>query len=97
MSMRHSPSTMVLDNVEEVVADERQRPKDKPKPKRYNLVLPEELFNEIQKLADEKHTTVLDVLRRFIKLGLIAARVEETPDAALIIREGTTEREIILL
>lgn len=65
--------------------------------KRYNLVLPEALFNEVQALADKRHTTVVEMLRKFIKLGLLATQIEETPDSALIIREGNREREIILL
>jgi len=65
--------------------------------KRYTLVLPEDLFDAVQSLATQRQTTVVDLLRRFIKLGLIAARLEATPDAALIIREGDTEREILLL
>jgi hypothetical protein len=65
--------------------------------KRYSLVLPEDLFTAIQELADQRQTTVVDLIRRFIKLGLIAAKIEDTPGAALIIREGDTERQIILL
>ena len=68
-----------------------------PGVKRYSLVLPEELFTALQTLADQRQTTVVDLIRRFIKLGLIAAKVEDTPGAALLIREGETEREIILL
>lgn len=65
--------------------------------KRYNLVLPEELFNEIQKVAEDRHTTVVEMLRRFIKLGLLAVQLEETSSAALIIREGDHERQIMLI
>jgi ATP-dependent Clp protease ATP-binding subunit ClpA len=65
--------------------------------KRYNLVVPEELFDELQQLADRDHTTVVDLLRRFIKLGLLATRINETPGSALLIREGEKEREILLL
>ncbi len=65
--------------------------------KRYNLGLPEDLFNQIQGLADKKHTSVLEILKRFIKLGLLAAKLEDNPDTTLIIREGNTEREIIFL
>jgi hypothetical protein len=67
------------------------------KTKRYNLVMPEELFNEIQKIADNRHTTVVEMLRKFIKVGLLAVQAEETPGSALLIREGETEREIILV
>ena len=67
------------------------------KMKRYNLVLPEELFNEIQKIADDRHTTIVEILRKFIKVGLLVVQAEETPSSALLIREGDTEREIILV
>ena len=65
--------------------------------KRYNLALPEDLFNEIQKLADSQHITVLELLRRFIKLGLLVSKIQENPDSALFIREGENEREIVFL
>jgi hypothetical protein len=65
--------------------------------KRYNLVLPMELFDEVQKLADSRQTTVVEMLRKFIKLGLLAVQIEETSDATLLIREGDTERQIIFL
>ena len=65
--------------------------------KRYNLVLPEELFNEVQTVADRHHTTVLEVLRRFIKLGLLVAQAEESPDTAFLIRKGNEEQRLLLL
>ena len=75
----------------------RQSPPRTSGLKRYSLVLPEDLFTALQELADQRQTTVVDLIRRFIKLGLIAAKIEDTPGAALIIREGDTERQIILL
>ena len=65
--------------------------------KRYNLVLPEELFAKVQELADERSVTVVDILRRFIKLGLLVAQSEDSPDSTFIIRDGGSEREVILL
>jgi hypothetical protein len=65
--------------------------------KRYTLVLPTELFDEVKRVADARQTTVVDMLRRFIRLGLLSVRLEETPDAALLIREGESEKEILLL
>jgi ATP-dependent Clp protease ATP-binding subunit ClpA len=65
--------------------------------KRYNLALPEELYDAVQALADRQQTTVVELLRRFIKLGLLATEIQERPGAALIIREGGREREILLL
>ena len=65
--------------------------------KRYNLVLPQELFDELQRYADSQHTTVAELLRRSIQLFLLAIKIAQTPGAALLIREGDTEREIILI
>jgi hypothetical protein len=65
--------------------------------KRYNLSLPEELYQEVQALAEQRHTTVLELLRRFVKLGLLVAKSEGSPDMAFILREGDKERELILL
>jgi hypothetical protein len=74
-----------------------QSPPRTPGLKRYSLVLPDDLFTAIQALADQRQTTVVDLIRRFIKLGLIAAKIEDTPGAALIIRDGDSEQRIIFL
>ena len=65
--------------------------------KRYLLTLPADLFQEVQDLADRQHTNVAELLRRFTRLGLLAARLQETPGAALVIREGETEQRVLLL
>jgi hypothetical protein len=65
--------------------------------KRYLLAMPNGLFQEVQALADRQHTNVADLLRRFTRLGLLAARIQETPGAALVIREGDTEQRLLLL
>lgn len=64
--------------------------------KRYNLALPEGMFRQVVQLADREHTTVLEVIRRCVKLGLLVAEAQDA-GAKLIIREGTTEREIVIL
>jgi hypothetical protein len=65
--------------------------------KRYNLVLPEELYNEVQALAESRGTTVVEVFRRFIRLGLLIAKAEETPDMELILRKGDKEQRLLLV
>ncbi len=65
--------------------------------KRYNLVLPTHLYEEIQSLANEQDTSVLDLLKRFIKIGLLVAKLSQSPDNALIIREGGKEREVVFV
>jgi hypothetical protein len=68
-----------------------------PDLKRYNLVLPEPLFRELQALADQRHVTMLELLRKFIRLGLLVSKAEETPGTLFLLREGDTERQLVLL
>jgi len=65
--------------------------------KRFNLVLPNDLVKRVQKIADEEHTSVVEILRRFIKIGLLAVEIQKKPGAALILREGDDEKQILLL
>ena len=64
---------------------------------RYNLALPKELFDELKSAADERGMTVVEVLRKFIKLGLLALESQDNSGSALIIREGDTERQIMII
>lgn len=65
--------------------------------KRYNLALPPELYDTIEAISNEQHTTVLEVIKRFLRLGLVAHAIAKNPDAKLIIREHGQDREIVLL
>jgi hypothetical protein len=65
--------------------------------RRYSLVLPNDLFEEVERLASRQSTTVVELLRRFTRLGLLATRTQDRPGASLVIREGGAEREILLL
>ena len=67
------------------------------KKKRYHLVLPQELYDEVESLAERHGTTVVEILRRFVKLGLVATRIENDPNSKLIVREGGEDRELMLL
>jgi hypothetical protein len=69
----------------------------KEKTKRYNLVMPQALFDELQTIADERHSTVLEVMKQFIRLGLLVSKAEKASDATVIIREGERERELMLI
>jgi metal-responsive CopG/Arc/MetJ family transcriptional regulator len=64
--------------------------------KRYSVSLPDELFNDIQQIAERQQITLVDVLRKCIKLGLIASKADNDPNLELIIREGDTERILTL-
>ena len=66
--------------------------------KRYNLVLPASLYAKLDEQADRQQTTVVDLIRKYLRLGLaITTLVEDDPDAALIVRSGDVERELVIL
>ncbi len=86
----------LISSTEETTENSKTGRRDKDQ-KRYNLVLPKELYEEVRQLADKRQTTVVDLLRRFIKLGLLATSIEEAPNSSLLVKENGVEREIILL
>jgi len=59
-------------------------------------VLPSDLYDEVLAAADSRQTTVVQILKQFIKIGLLVIDLENTPGSALIIREGESEREIMM-
>lgn len=62
--------------------------------KRYNLALPQELYAELQNIAENEYTTVLEVIKKFIKIGLISVNIQNDPDSKLIIKQKDKEREL---
>ena len=74
----------------------RPRKENPVKTKRYNLVLPYDLYTEVESIATEEQSTVIDAFKRIIKYGLLAYKVMKDPSSQLIIREGDTDREIVL-
>lgn len=65
--------------------------------KRYNLVLSETLYAELEDAARKRNTSVVDMLRRYIRLGLLVEEIDANPHAELLIREGERERQIVLI
>lgn len=63
--------------------------------KRYNLVLPDDLFAEVQRIADEEGVPTVEVFRRFIKLGLVLSGIVKNSDEKIVIRGPDGDREII--
>lgn len=61
--------------------------------KRYNLVLPDDLFDRLQSRAKLDHTSMVELIRRFIKLGLLVSEEE----IEVVLRKGGRETEILLL
>lgn len=65
--------------------------------RRYNLALPDDLFREVEELAEKDQTTVVDVIRRFVRLGLLVRKAQEEPGTEFLIREGDRERQVLLV
>jgi hypothetical protein len=68
-----------------------------PKTKRYNLVLPDELYGELQNLADRRSLSVIDVMRKFIQIGMIVDKASTMPNTKILIRENNVDREIVIV
>ena len=66
------------------------------KPKRYHLQIPEGLFAEVERVAKRRGVTIVDVLRQFIKLGLLVADKTENSKAELLIREGESTTRLVV-
>lgn len=64
---------------------------------RYSLVLPADLYDRIKSIAEEEQTTVLEIMKRFLRLGLVATQAQRNGSAQLILREGDRDREILLV
>ncbi len=64
--------------------------------KRYNLVLPDKLYDALHVEATKHDTTVVELIRRFIKVGLLILRANET-GGRFFIREDGQEREVVLI
>lgn len=62
---------------------------------RYTLVLPEQQFNSVKEAADARGTTVVDLFRRFLKLGLTVMDAEDKGGCLVERREGK-DKEICL-
>lgn len=86
-----------MDTRRKAISQEQQENSKKGKVKRYNLVLPNSLFDEVQILANDEKISVLELLKRFIKIGLVLTKFARSPNARLILREGDRERELVLL
>lgn len=63
---------------------------------RHNLTLPDETIKDLERIAGEERLKVADVMRRFVRLGILIWQ-RQRAGAQFIIREGNTEQIVILL
>lgn len=61
--------------------------------RRYTFELTPELYDQLSRAAEENQTTIVQVLRVFIKLGLLAIK----PGTVVLIREAETEQPVMLV
>lgn len=54
-----------------------------------------EIQPTLETLAAQRGQTVADFVRDCIKLGILAAQIQQTPDTALIVRNDTEARELL--
>lgn len=57
---------------------------------RYNLSIPAILMENLQGVAEEECTSVLEIIRRFIKLGLIAVQLQKDGGKLTVDLNGKT-------
>lgn len=62
--------------------------------KRYNLGLPQELWEQVKDKAKSRKLTHADFIRRSIELGVMAAEIEDTPDDALILHRNGKDKKL---
>jgi hypothetical protein len=65
--------------------------------KRYQLALPTALYDRVHRAADERDVTVVQLLRAFIKLGLLVLEAEKHPNYELILRTEEGEKHLVLV
>ena len=67
-----------------------------PDTTRYNLAIPTDSYETLQKISAQEATSVADLLRRATKLLLFVRSIKDDPDARLLIARGDEIQEIVL-
>jgi hypothetical protein len=65
----------------------------KQTPKRCTFELPSDMYESLSQVAEENQTTTVDMLRKYIKLGLLASK----PGIVILLREGEKEQPVMLV
>lgn len=55
----------------------------------------EEAITLIKPLADERQQTVEEFIRDCIKLGIVAAMIQQSPDKALMVKDANSVQELL--
>lgn len=65
--------------------------------KRYNLALPEELFNELKAEADARGVTMLDLIKRALKLLFLVIATERDGGAVIFRDSDGNDKQIMFM
>lgn len=67
--------------------------------KRYNLVISAALFNDLQSLADREGTTVVELLRKSIKIILLISKFDSDPLSknGVFIKDDGKEHKLVIM
>jgi hypothetical protein len=66
---------------------ERQTMADRIERRRYNLQISKDLYEDIERISIELDTSVVEVIKRFLRFGLIVYDLQRSPDVDLLISE----------
>ena len=63
--------------------------------KTFTIRLPDETYEELRELAEERNTTVADLIRKSIRLSMIV--LADNPDGpVLMVKQGDELRQVVL-
>ena len=65
--------------------------------KRFNLVLPVKLADELQQVAYDLDTSQTEIVKRFLRAGFFLWEAEKSPNMAILIREDNNIERIKFL
>lgn len=60
---------------------------EKPKRRRYSLMMDESTFTEIEDVAYKLDTNMVDVIKRFLRLALLIYKYQQDPDVTVMIQK----------
>lgn len=66
-------------------------------PKRYNLLIDPEIFEEVKSIAKQERVQTVELIRQFIRLGLAIKKIQAQEDCKFVLRKGKKEKEIVFL
>jgi len=64
--------------------------------RRYQMTMPAELYDELLQVAEAHGDTVQELVKKFIKLGLLVVEVAKIDGHGLFLHEGDLETEVTL-